>query len=102
MKLGKMAHKLRLCSDSIILLKRGTEIAQKDVIDSLVDSIQKTNLSNIILIVVEDFDDIRIMDEKQMNVRGWFKLETLQGMIHLPVTVKEEEPADTAEEEEKE
>lgn len=99
MKLGKMAHKLRLCSDSIILLKRGTEIAQKDTIDSLVDSIQHTNLSNIILIVVEDFDDIRIMDEKQMNVRGWFRLETLQNMVHLPVTVKEEEPV---EEEEKE
>lgn len=88
MKLGKLAHKLRLSSDSMVLLKKGSAIAEPKVITDLVSTIEKTNLSNIILLVVDDFDDIRIMDERQMNAHGWFRIETLR---HITKVVPKEE-----------
>ena len=85
MKLGKMIHKLSLSSDSLILLKEGTELAQPDAINNLVSNIEKTDLSNIILMVVKDFDDIRLMGERQMNEHGWFRAPALRKLIHVPV-----------------
>jgi hypothetical protein len=85
MKLGKMVQKLRLSSDSLILLKEGTEIAQPEAINNLVGNIEKTDLSNVILMVVADFDDIRVMDERQMNEHGWFRAPALRKLIHVPI-----------------
>lgn len=96
MKLGKMAHKLRLSSDSMILLRQGTAVADPKTINELVATIEKTDLSNIILLVVDDFDDIRIMDERQMNAHGWFRVDTLRHItkIEPKEEVLVEEPKD--------
>ncbi len=41
-----------------------------------------TDLKNIIIMVVADFSDISVIDEKSMNAHGWFRAETLRKLIH--------------------
>lgn len=81
--LAKFVRKMRISNGDIIAIKSGTVLANKRTVDELSEAIGALNgKGKCVLIVVDDFDDLRVLDEKAMNERGWFYVDTLQKIIH--------------------
>lgn len=69
----QIAKKLQLKDGDIILLKSGSVAAQKGNMDLLSGILGYTDRPNCVLIVVDEFDDLSILDEAQMNELGWYR-----------------------------
>lgn len=83
-KLGRIARKLHLSDNCLLLVKAGSELARQDNINDLSTVVERTNLKNVIVIVVDDFDDLLTLDEKKMSSKGWFHINTLSKIIKVP------------------
>lgn len=81
-KANKVIRKLDLHNGSIILIKTDSGLDEMSVLDQLGKAIGGTALKDILLVVVDDFDDITVVDEEAMNRSGWFHIDALSNMIH--------------------
>ena len=77
----KMLRQLRIRNGDVILIKQSTELAIKGNMDVLAEALGKMGHTTTIMIVVEDFDNIKVIDELGMNKRGWFKARHLSKLI---------------------
>lgn len=94
MKLGTSVRKLRLSENSLVLIKQGTSLSNMDALEDLAKTIGETRIKNVILVVVDSFDDVETLNEVEMNKRGWFHSDALARMIHA-------NPTDNGKEEDK-
>ncbi|OHB71826.1 MAG: hypothetical protein A2W23_06015 [Planctomycetes bacterium RBG_16_43_13] len=76
-QINKFVGKLHLRDGDVLALKYGTNIAQKDFIDKLTNAIVTAGHLNVIIIVVDSFDDLNVLDQETMNKMGWFRKEQL-------------------------
>lgn len=77
-KVAQLVRKLRIEPNSVVLLKGGTFMARKDVIDAMDQAFKQAKIDKVVLVVVENFDDLSVLDEKEMNVRGWYRRERIE------------------------
>ena len=78
---GKIIRKLRLHNNDVILLKKGTVLATKDNMNALAQAIGESELSGIIVVVVDDFTDLSVLNEANMQEHGWFKFDSASAAI---------------------
>lgn len=76
----KALKRVHVNNGDVVLLKRGLFDAQE--IEALKNAGEKIGFKNVLLVVVNDFDDIRILNEVAMNSHGWFRVKTLNKLIH--------------------
>lgn len=62
---------LDLTGASVILLKYGT-VDPVDLCELLAADPQG-RFSDLSILMVKDFDDLKVFDEEQMNAAGWFR-----------------------------
>lgn len=61
-------------NDGDILMVRADSMpARRDAIDAMSRALSKTDRENVILIVVDEFDDLSVVNEVSMNELGWFR-----------------------------
>lgn len=79
----KAIKKLRIQAGDTILLRRDAEIAKKEFIDDMVNAFERAGLDHVLIIVVDDFDDLTVLNEKGMAQHGWFRAEILRQIAHI-------------------
>jgi hypothetical protein len=79
-QISKLIKKFSINNGDILALKHNSANANKETIDVIIEAVTKMGL-NILVIVVEDFDDLSVLNETAMNTRGWFKLDKLRKLI---------------------
>lgn len=77
----KLIRKLRLKSHDVVLVKAGTDMAKHFNLAAFSDALSTTGVDGIIVVVVDDFHDIRKLSEKDMRQHGWFKLSSSASAI---------------------
>ena len=82
--LGKLMRKMRIRSKDIVLIKSGSDLANQDVIREFEKACKETGITDIIFVVVDDFDDLSSIDAGIMSRHGWFHVSTLGKMLHVP------------------
>lgn len=81
-KIGSFVKKLRVRNGDLILVKHGSEIADIQTIGAMADALGNAGLEKTVIFVVDDFDNIRALDESTMNKNGWFRVEALSKLIN--------------------
>ena len=74
-KLAQVIQKLNLENGNVILVKRGTKLAEQGHLNQLGNTIGEMGFTQqIILIVLDDFSDLSILNEAEMNKLGWQRI----------------------------
>lgn len=78
---SKLIRKLRLKSHDVVLVKAGSEMGKNFNLAAFSDALASTGIDGIIVVVVDDFHDIRKLSEKEMKKYGWFKLSSASAAV---------------------
>lgn len=76
-----MVRNFKLKDRSVILIKEGSPLANENTLDDLRNTLSQTALKDIIIIVVDDFEAIKILDEYDMARHGWIKTANIGKII---------------------
>lgn len=74
--LNKYVKKMRLTDGCIVMIRKDSDLAKE--VDDLSRILGQTKLRDIVIVIVDDFDEISIRDSKQMNDLGWYKLPSMR------------------------
>lgn len=83
-QMSKILRKLSIHDGDILALKYQTPTANQDAIEAITHALERMELFNVLVVVVNDFNDLSVLNETEMQKRGWFKLKTLTKMMKLP------------------
>lgn len=70
---AKMIRKLHLSDGDIVLIKRDSHLATKDMLEALGDEFEKNYKFRVLFVVVDDFDDISKADDDILRKAGWIR-----------------------------
>lgn len=82
--LTKHIQKLHLQNGDVLAVKAGSAVAKQEILKGIADAMGRLGLKDIILVVVDRFDDLSVLNQKEMNKHGWYRVPQLQRLIHIP------------------
>jgi hypothetical protein len=96
-QMAKLLKKFSIHNGDILAIKYQTENANKQAIEIISKAFAQMGMSDVLIIVVNNFDDLTVLNETAMNQRGWYRLKTLQRIMNRTP----EKPEEKAEAEDK-
>lgn len=89
-QLHKIIRKIKLTSNSVLLIKSDSSLATPESMRSFVAAMNQAGLSGVVLIVADKLDDLDEMGLQKMRRAGWVRLKDLSGLRRLvPLPEKE-------------
>lgn len=82
-QLSRLLKKYNIRNGDILALRHQSENANLDAIDMITKALTSMQV-NALVIVVDDFNDLSVLDELEMNKRGWYRIEKLMRIIKTP------------------
>jgi hypothetical protein len=76
----KYMTNLRIKDGDILAIQRGTVLANEDSIGKIVAGLEKIGLTKCIVVVVDSFNDLKVLDESKMQQRGWINLDKVRAL----------------------
>jgi hypothetical protein len=70
-------------SGDILALKHQSENANIDAIEAITKALTHMNVDALV-IVVNNFEDLTVLNETAMNARGWYNMKSLAKIMNLP------------------
>jgi hypothetical protein len=81
-QMSRLLKRFALHDGDILAIKYQTENANRDAIDVIAKAFSQMEMTNVLVIVVNNFDDLSVLNETAMNARGWYRLKTLQRVMN--------------------
>jgi hypothetical protein len=78
---NKFIRRLRLKDNDIVILRHVAPLATPDNIDALSKAIGAAGIAGVTLVVIDDFDDLKVLDSRVMAKHGWIKIGDLAQTI---------------------
>ncbi len=86
--MAKLLKNFSVHNGDILALKHQSGIANENAIKQIIAAFEQIKV-NAMVVVVKDFDDLKVLNELEMNKRGWYRLETLS-RIRTPLKAEPE------------
>ena len=86
---AKLLRKFKVVDGDVLLVKSDSELSSDDNMRALASGLKIIEHANTIILLVDEFDDIKTVSETHMNKYGWYRIETLQKQV-LKVAKKNE------------
>ncbi len=86
--MSRLLKKLSIKNGDILALKHQSENANKFAIDHIVAAFEQLKIDALV-VVVDNFDDLTVLNEQEMNKRGWFHLDKIAKLIKIPPKEKQ-------------
>lgn len=87
-QINKIARKLNVQNNDVILVREGSILAREDIIKQIIKVLESAKI-NAIVMVVDSFDNIARLDEKQMAKANWYRLPAIKNILHRGKDSKE-------------
>lgn len=101
-QLYKHIQKLVLHDGDVLLIKETSPTAKREVIQGILDALGRVGRKNIILVVVDDFDDLSVLTEQDMAKHGWFRVPALRKLVHSKVDAEPEKEVEDGKDKDRE
>lgn len=75
-QMARLLKKISLRDNDIILVKND-KFEPQEILDALKRGIERINLTRVIVVMVEDFNDITTLNRQQMNSHGWYHVSQI-------------------------
>lgn len=77
-------------------------MAEPEAMQELITQLNKSSLQNVLVILVDDLDNLRVLNETAMRKQGWFRSDAIQKLLMkspaINVKLQPEEKNDREEE----
>ena len=80
--LCKHLQKIHINNGDVLAVRAGTPSAKEEILQGIADALGRIGKKDIIIIVVDRFDDLSVLNETGMNKHGWWKIPQLAKLIH--------------------
>lgn len=84
----RMIQKFSITSNTVVLAKRGTAMADPITLRTFEDVVKQMGLHNVLVIVVDEFDDARVLNNLDMNRLGWYRLPDVRRLTNRIPSLK--------------
>jgi hypothetical protein len=91
-QMARLLKKFSVKSGDILAIKHLSENANKEAIEKILRALEQNSI-NALVIVVNDFDDMKVLNDTEMNKRGWFRLDSLKKLSASAVAAQEKKEA---------
>jgi len=81
--MAKLLKKYRVSNGDIIAIKHQSENANRAAMDFIANALEKMGVQALV-VVVNDFDDLTVLNEQEMARRGWYKMSSIAKVMRLP------------------
>jgi hypothetical protein len=82
-QMSRLLKKYHVNNGDILAIKYQSENANRQAIDVITHAFESMGIS-VLVIVVDDFDDLSVLNETEMAKRGWYHLKNLAKVMKLP------------------
>lgn len=83
---AKFVRKFRIDDNCILVVKDGSIISEQR--ERVGKAIEKAGIKNVILLVVDDMDDVKVFNKLEMNRLGWFRLDEVRRLVSPKPIIK--------------
>jgi len=84
----KYMTNLHVKDGDVIAIKVGTPLATTEAVDVIAKALEKNGFTKCIVAVVNDFDDLKVLDEAGMLRRGWVNMDKVRALGKKRVSKK--------------
>lgn len=77
----RMVRRMRIAKGDIVLVKNGTDLAEGEVLKRFLDVLKKSGRTDVVVITVNDFEDLKTIPENEMAKHGWLKRSKIQSLV---------------------
>lgn len=81
--MARLLKRFSIKSGDILALKHKSENANAEAIDVISKALTHLKV-NALIVVVDDFDDMSVLNETEMNRLGWYRFNSLAKLMKLP------------------
>lgn len=82
--MARLIKKLHVGDGDVIALKFQSNLANKETIELIANALNRMGLEQSLVVVVEDFGDLSVLNETEMNKRGWYRLSKISKVLKIP------------------
>lgn len=86
-QMAKILKNFHVRDGDIIALKHQSPLANEKAIDAILHAVEQMKIT-VLVLVVKEFDDLTVLNETEMNKRGWFRFKSMSRIV--PGAFKEE------------
>lgn len=83
-QMAKLLKKFGIRNGDILALKYQTPTANVEAIEAITNALGRMEMDKVLVIVVEDFSDLSLLNEADMNKHGWFRMKSLAKLVKIP------------------
>jgi len=83
-QLNRLLKRYNLHDGDILALRYKTPTADTSVIEDISKALARMGMKNVLIVVVEDFNDLSVLNETEMAKQGWYHMKNLVKMMKLP------------------
>ena len=83
-QMARPLKKFKINDGDILAVKFKSPNANQTAIEAVIAALDKMGLKDVLVIVVDDFNDLSVLNETEMNKQGWYKLSSLAKFTRIP------------------
>ncbi|KKL91617.1 hypothetical protein LCGC14_1892870 [marine sediment metagenome] len=76
--LSKAMRKMKLSDNCVVMVKRGSDLATSERLKTLENTIALAQTVNVVIVVVDDFGDLKAIDKETMGANGWYYIDSIR------------------------
>jgi hypothetical protein len=81
-QVGRLLKKLCIHENDIVLVKP-SEFDRDEVMEVLRRGVEFLKLKQVYLVMVEDFEDIKVMNRQDMQAHGWYHISDINRITRM-------------------
>lgn len=89
-QIARLLKKISLHENDILLIRRD-KFSEQEILEQIKKGVEHLNLKRVLAILVDDHEDIRALNQQQMNSNGWYSADQINkfsNKIHEHVVAK--------------
>ena len=75
-QMARLLKKVSLHDSDIVLVKQ-SKFNEDEVLEVLRKGVERLNIGTVYVVMVEDFNDIKVLNHQEMNSHGWWHVSQI-------------------------
>ena len=75
-QMARLLKKLCIHNGDIVLVKK-SKFDENDIYEAMKKGVEYAKLDTVLLVLVDDFDDLEVLNHQEMNSKGWYHVSQI-------------------------
>ncbi len=75
--MARLLKKLHITNGDIVAVKHQSSVGKEETVEGIAAALGRMGVTDALVVVVDDFGDLTVLNETEMRKHGWFRLSSL-------------------------